>query len=284
MVPFCCDHRHGLAITYIRARGTSAMKKLTLLAAAALSCCTFSTTFAQVQILRASGPSAAPRLVSERTRLDGLRQAEDPAQRAKQSAGEQRIPNPFDYFAEDASERASQPASEDHSSSAPRLPAGPSLEGDALDDPAVARQHAQDSLPGGLPVGRHHQHQRSVVDTIIDQAALDNVLQAGAPHVGAPHVAFTPVYWGGALQTPNPVAEWLLREECVAGLWAGYPQQRAAECAHMWAHLSAHRGHCSVGCGTVAGACNTCRAPRVRNRYLATSSAASETCGPCNGL
>lgn len=265
MVPFCCDHRHGLAHTYIRAWGTSAMKKLTLLAAAALSCCTVSTTFGQVQILRATGPSVAPRLVSDQTQLDDLTSA--PATNAGdlESGGGLLVPNPFDYFAEELPTTTPQAAAKDN---APQLLSEEQslLESDLPNTPA-AKQDANDSSPATLPVGRHHRHQRSVVDTIVDQAALGNT----------PHVTTTPIYWGGAPQTPNAVADWLLREECVAGLWDGYPQQRAAECADMWAHLS---GHCGGGCGTVAGPCSACAEPRLRNRYLE----AAPACGSCNGL
>lgn len=268
MVPFCCDHRHGLAITHIRAWGTSAMKKLTLLAAAALSCCTYSHTFAQVQILRATGPSAAPRLVSDQTQLDDLR--------ASKGAG--LVPNPFDYFADQLPTATPQAAAE-HNSTQLLSDEHSLLEKGPTNTPS-AKPNASDSSPSTLPVGRHHRHQRSVVDTIVDHAAIGNV----------PHVTTTPIYWGGAAQTPNPVADWLLREECVAGLWDGYPQQRAAECAHMWAHLSGQCGHCgsgqcgSGGCATVAEPCDACVKPRVHNRYLSGPAAAPQACAPCDSL
>ena len=276
MVPFCCDHRHGLAATHIRAWGTSAMKKLTLLAAAALSCCTYTTTFAQVQILRATGPAAAPRLVSDQTRLDDLNTAPATDASALESDGAQLLPNPFDYFADQLPTSTPQAAAE--TSSTQLLPEEQSLLEDGLTNIPSAKQDTDDSSPASLPVGRHHRHQRSVVDTIVDQAAIGNI----------PHVTTTPIYWGGVPQTPNHVAEWLLREDCVGGLWDGYPQQRAAECADMWAHLSGHCGHCghcgSGGCGTVAEPCNACVKPRVHNRYLSGPSAAPQACGSCDSF
>lgn len=245
------------------------MKKLTLLAAAALSCCSLSTAFGQVQILQSTGPFAAPRLVSDQTTLDDL--ITTPATGANELESEERQPivNPFDYFAEHTPANTPQVVVGNSSS---QLPSNDeTLSDEGLTSTAPATSDVEAFLPAPLPSDGHPHHQRSVVDTIVDHAALGNT----------PHVAYTPIYWGGAPQTPNPVANWLLREECVAGLWDGYPQQRAAECAHMWAHLSGHCGHHGHA-GCAAGSCNSCAAPR--NRYLATPSSVSEACGTCNGL
>lgn len=249
------------------------MKKLTLLAAAALSCCVYSNTFAQVQILRATGPSAAPRLVSDQTQLDDLPSAQATNANNLGPDGAQVVPNPFDYFADHLPRISPPPAAENNSPQI--LSEDGSLLEDGLTGPPVAKQDSDASSPATLPVGRHHRHQRSVVDTIVDQAAIGNI----------PHVSTTPIQWCPAPQTPSPVAEWLLREECVAGLWDGYPQRRAAECAHMWAHLSGHCGHCgSGGCATVAGPCSACAEPRVRNRYLTAPAVATPACGSCNSF
>ncbi len=246
------------------------MKILTLLTAAALSCCTFSTTLAQVQILRAAGPSPAPRLVSDQTQREDLTSAVGAPQRALSGEGTEQIANPFDYFAEQESPQTTQAAPTEAATRS--LPEQPGLIEDAASDPVAAQPPASDSLPATLPVGRHH-HQRSIVDTIVDQAALGNV----------PQLMYAPLYAAGAPQTPNPVADWLLREECVAGLWGGYDRQRAAECAHMWAHLSSHCGHHAT-CGHHAGACNACNSPRVRNRYLEAPIADVGNCAACNGF
>ena len=266
------------------------MKKLTLLTAAALSCCMFSTAAAQVQILRATGQvtgplttqAAAPRFVSDQTQRSERASASGDRQRELSAEGTEQIPNPFDYFAQEQSpsfpqavsaESAASANSANSANSAPRsLPEEHSRIEAPPRSPVTAQQPSGDSLPAALPAGRDPQQQRSIVDTIVDQAAVGNVPQ----WINAPMYRSAP-------QTPNPVADWLLREECVAGLWGGYQQQRAAECAHMWAHLSGHCGHHSA-CGAATGVCNACDSPRVRNRYLEAPAADAGDCATCNGF
>ncbi len=240
------------------------MKKLTLLTAAALACCTWSNTFAQVQILRSAAPHAAPRLVSDQTEL-----LEPDSLSSGAAQGNGAIPNPFDYFSDDLPKI--EPQAERGTEQPDLLEGQHSL---LEDESALLEQHPGESAgsnqaaeqdPASLPVGRHHRRAPSVVDTIINQAALGNI----------PHASTTPVYWGGTHHTPNPVAEWLLREECVAGLWANYPQQRAAECAQMWACLAGHSSCGASSCGTVSGPCSVCAGTRVRNRYR------EQACGSC---
>lgn len=251
------------------------MKRLTLLAAAALSCCTYSNTYAQVQILRTNGPFAASKFVSDPNPIADPSTSSAPATIASDlnSDGDQLLPNPFDDFADELpTTNASQAASQDQS--AQLLSDEQSLSEEGQTGTPVNPQDADAAAADTMPSGRHHRHQHSVVDSIIDHTASGSIA----------HASDTPIYWGGAPQTPNPVADWLLREECVAGLWDGYPQQRAAECAHMWSHLSGHSRICGGGCGTVAGQCNACAEPRVRNRYLSGPTVAVDTCAPCDDL
>lgn len=249
------------------------MKKLTLLTAAALACCGMSPIFAQVQILRSGTPTVAPRLVSDQTELGGL----DPFAEAKSGSGpavaKETIANPFDYFAEDLPSIEPQAVRTYNSQELPSE-AQSLLDENASPNSLSSQPEAAAEDPASLPVGLHHRRNSSVVDTIITEAALGNI----------PHCAMTGVDWGGSLHTPNPVADWLMREECVNGLWANYPQQRAAECAAMWAHLAGHScGGCG-SCGTVAGPCSACAAPPVRrNRYLEGRLAAPLACGTNSG-
>jgi len=223
------------------------MKNLTLLTAVALVCCMVRPTVAQVQILRSGMPTPAPRLVGDQTAVAEV----EPLQMLTPAASPE-IPNPFDYF--DQGFSAEQTPIESPVSLAPP----PQTEPLASESPVAEK--AAESDPASLPVGRHHrQNSPTIVDTIVSHATLGNI----------PNAAVTPVYWGGAPQTPNPVAQWLMREQCVEGLWANYQQQRAAECDHMWSHLNGH------GCGTAcaSGPCSVCsqhahQPATPRNRYL----------------
>lgn len=257
------------------------MKKLTLLTAAVLSCCAFSPASAQVQILRSGARPSAPRLVSDQTELDDLEPFAGATEGSLESAAKEAIPNPFDYFSEDLPKV--QPQSAGSSNSPTLLTEEQSLLEDGLPTNDSAPQSndskrdsfAQESAVDGtdsFPVGRHHRRNLSVVDTIVNQATLGNL----------PHCATTAIDWGTAPHTPNAVAEWLLREQCVAGLWDGYPQQRAAECAHMWACLAGHSA-CGSGCAAASGPCTACasHSHARHNRYTGRFSA-SKDCEPCN--
>jgi hypothetical protein len=152
------------------------------------------------------------------------------------------VPNPFDFFTE-------QDASSSATGSTPS---------------ASVELSPSDEDPTSLPVGRHHQN-RSIVETVIDHSTISAI----------PHAAMGPVFWNAPARTPNPVAEILLREECnVRGLWAGYPAQRAAECADMWNRIN--KPHGCKSCAHTAPQCNTCQP--VRNRY--TQQAQAEVCDP----
>lgn len=191
---------------------------------------------ASAQVQILSGqPTLAPRLVSDQNPLAEI----EPLPLGP--ADQERSANPFDYFGS-----GSTPAPDP-------LPIASDL---------MAEEQAPPSDPTSLPVAKNL---RSMVDTIVDQGVLTGVANASS----------TPVYWGGASQTPNPVAQWLMREECVDGLWANYPQQRAAECAHMWSHIAGHS--CCKGSCSANASCHVCTQPG-RNRY-------TENCAPAaNGV
>ncbi|MCC7335024.1 MAG: hypothetical protein IT422_08005 [Pirellulaceae bacterium] len=258
------------------------MKKLTLLTVAALSCCAFSPTFAQVQILRSETRPSAPRLVSDRTELNNLDPFADTTEDSQESTSKIAIPNPFDYFSEDLPTVEPKPAISDNSSNLlteeqslleSDLPSNSRAPQSQASKRSTLTQELDTDDAASIPVGLHHRRNSSVVDTIIDQATLGSI----------PHCATTPIDWGTSPHTPNAVADWLLREQCVAGLWDGYPQQRAAECARMWARLAGH-STCRSGCATVSGPCTVCaQHPQVRrNRYTGGFSTAPMGCEPCN--
>lgn len=229
------------------------MKRLTLLTAVALSCCTVSSSYGQIQLMGPGTPTPAPRLVSEQDVAAEI--APLPTLTPDSSDA---VPNPFDYF--DQQDEVEGVA----------LEASPS---DLSSDESTTSIQPSESDPASLPVSRNERPQAtSMVDTLVSQAALANV----------PHVGQVPIYWGSAPQTPNPIAQWLQRQQCVDGLWASHPAQRAAECAHMWSHLSSH------GCGAcVSGPCQTCaghahQSLKPRNRYLERYAAAPATgCATC---
>lgn len=239
------------------------MKIRILCATVAISCCGLSSSQAQVRILGGFGqPTPAPKLVSDRTDVGddelftgGLGEITEAV-------------NPFDFLpnAEDGDIplQMQQPAA----SAAPAAPTAtqplqPSENDAAIRQPATdffGNDNNSDSDPQSLPVGRHHG--RSIVDTIVDYSTVDSI----------PHAAFAPVAWA-PMRAPQPVADILLREPCVAGLWATYPQERAQDCANMWSHLNGHgHGGCGhAGCGHAGAGCNSCghAAHAVpRNRYL----------------
>lgn len=230
--------RHGQGRNYSH-KGTVMKKTTILMATVAFTCFGSAFAFAQIQI-NAEQPRSMQRLVVAQT---GNSEWEDDAATAQEV-----IPNPFDFF-----------ASEDPSS----VPSAP-----AAIQPAPARAEVagspSDIDPQSLPVGRRHR-QQSMTETILDHGTL----------AALPHTAMAPVCWSAPEQTPNPIANFLLRQDCnQQALWNGYPAQRAAECAQMWQQLSGEHGcgrggkcghACGQGCGC-AGTAAAC-APAPRNRY-----------------
>lgn len=226
------------------------MKKLISYLTVALVCCGHSSLFGQTQ----DGTRAAPiRLVSALIKvstdanLDELPSAK--------SASDQ-IPNPFDILAgqltqEPAPESTSTPA--DHSQAV--------ISEEPVPNPILVEvSEGQD--PASLPVGGHP-GRTSLVETMADYDTIASIQNA----------AIAPVDWcHGATRTPNPVAEVLMRQGCVEGLWDGYAAQRAAECADMWEKLTATK-NCR-GCGSSHRQCQThdgghnARGSRPVNRYV----------------
>lgn len=229
------------------------MKRLTLLTAVAVSCCTLSSSYGQIQLMGPHTPTPAPRLVSEQDVV-----AEIAPLPTLNPDSFNVLPNPFDYF--DLQDAAQGVA----------LEASPS---DLSSDGSTTSIQPGANDPASLPGARTERPQlTSIVDTLVTQAALAKV----------PHVGQVPIYWGGAPQTPNPVAQWLKRQQCVDGLWANYPAQRAAECVRMWSHLSGH-GYGASG----SGPCQSCAGHadyslKPRNRFLERLTAAPTTgCATC---
>ena len=155
-------------------------------------------------------------------------------------------PNPFDIFDTQAMPQRSAPIAE-------------------IDAPAD---------PRSIRVGRQ-EVPTSVVETIVNHSMVGSIPQA----------SMAPANWSQGCQTPNPVADILLRQECTDGLWATYPAERAAECADMWNTLSGNHHGCASGCnscGTAGGCgavvgCHSGHKP-VLNRYR-QHHAAPATCG-----
>jgi hypothetical protein len=223
------------------------MKTMCLVATVAYLCCGASSTFGQIQILNSEANQQSSRFVS-----DSSEQAEiQPLPFADGDTPD----NPFDFL---SSQPTPAEASPDTYLPATPIDAQSPIKLDT-DDSSVGEVHADvrgESIgdPSSLPVSRNHG--RDIVDTIVDYSVLANVQ----------HASQGPVFWTGAAQTPNPVAEILLRQQCVDGLWDGYQAQRDAECAAMWANIAGHPRCCQGQCGT-AGGCPTCPQPAVVNRY-----------------
>jgi len=196
-----------------------------------LACAVSSASFASAQT------SQSKSLTSPVLSL-GATQAEIDQPPVPPSSGYQ-IPDPFDLSEQSPSDVV-QPA--------PDLDSTHQLGGTS------ARIEDPKSLAVGTNVRKP-----SVVDTMANYATLADM----------PHAGHGPVQWGyGMGQTPNPVAEAMLREYCVDGLWDGYADQRARECAEQWAHIHGlkqwgFRHH---------GACQHCGG----NRYL------SRDCDACD--
>ncbi len=130
------------------------------------------------------------------------------------------------------------------------------------------------SEPRSLPVAVHGQEH---VGDALDAAALANV----------PHVCDTPVVWGQQVAQPpqyrSAIMHILMRDECnSAALWAGYPAERAAECAHMWSKLNREGGckSCKGGCGCDS---QTVQLPK-RDKFRPLNRYRQESCDSCDAL
>lgn len=217
------------------------MKKIILCATVAFSCCGINSLYGQIHLPHGS-PTLAPQLVANQTQaaeIDG----ETPM--PFQAPTPVVVPNPFDFELSSPSPETN--AAQNAGVSGVELTDSPSLNQSNLD-------------PSSLPVGRHHRRRPNIVDTMADYSMLANT----------PHAGVTPVDWCRTNRTPNPIADIILRQECVEGLWAGYPAERAAECARMWEKI---HGSCNNGCPV--GPCQPCSvgaginvsAASILNRY-----------------
>ncbi|MEM8732970.1 MAG: hypothetical protein AAGG44_02025 [Planctomycetota bacterium] len=215
------------------------MRKLFFCLGVAILCSSTSSLFAQVQLLN-RGPTPAPRLTASQAEV------EDSLPFVPETPPS--IANPFDF--QTSTELAP-----------------------ALQAPAVPSQvgQAQAGDPTSLPVGIRHRHRRNaVVDTMSNLGSIASV----------PHAATTQIDWCyGSTKTPNPVADVLLHQECVEGLWDRYPAQRAAECAHMWSKLTASKGCHRCQHGGCGSKCDSGCASQPVNRYRTNSSC--DTCAHC---
>lgn len=161
--------------------------------------------------------------------------------------------NPFDFPASQVKDLSPPP------NASPSTPAAPQQE-PATQQP-VATQHGGAYPPRahGVPPQAHGSPQQPMVDLSV------------LAHT--PHVKHTPINWAQQVQTPNPIADILLREYCSQGLWNGYEQERAAECAHMAKKLAGGCcGKCTQcnQCNTAPSACSACSG-QGHNRYQAQS-------------
>ena len=159
---------------------------------------------------------------------------------------EAEIPNPFDFGAELAA------------------PPVPQVTIDSANDAPAD--------PSSLPTGIRHNRKRTTVDALVDYATLSGVANA----------SYGGVNWGyGTAKAPNHVANVLLRQECVDGLWASYPAMRAAECELMWRRLTATK-NCGCGrdgCQSCNSGCAQCGHGTVLNRYAQSGCDSCDSCG-----
>ena len=178
------------------------MRMIFLYATVAFLCCGNCSLFAQIRTLNGA-PSPAPRLAANQAEVDG---AGIPLVPSEQPA----IANPFDMLQGNAGDNA---------------PATPSFT-----QPTQPSQPAGD--PTSLPV-KQENADGNLVNTMANHALVDSI----------PNASVTPVDWClGQMRAPNHVAQVLMHQECVDGLWARYPAQRAHECAHMWNKLTVKKG------------------------------------------
>lgn len=211
------------------------MKKFYFCAAALSVCCIANSSSAQIRVLGGQ-PTPAPRLVATQSE----------AEIGSDFDASPSMANPFDFGPNDSLMSAGDPP--------------------IIDQPPPFSQPLSNapSDPQSLHVGKHA-HGRQVVDAIIDHSTVHSV----------PHAGSVPINWcPGVMTPPNHVAQVMLRQSCVDGLWDGYAAERAAECARQWEHIAGKQhgcgcgrscgGHCSAGVpGPGPSLCN-----KPRNRYL----------------
>lgn len=203
------------------------MKRFTSLAT--LACAVSCGAFATAQELPPAPPAPILSLGGTQAEID-----QPPLPPAAPTAG---IPDPFVLSPEPSPSDAIQEAAE-------LAPADAPLGGTATSDD-----------PKSLDATSRRVRKPTVVDTMADYATLADIQHAG-------HAA---VDWSyGMGHTPNHVAEAMLREYCVDGLWDGYSELRARECAEQWAHI-----HGLKQCRLFGqhGTCQQCGGTKNRYRH-----------------
>lgn len=227
------------------------MRRSTLYTTVAFLCCGQCSLFAQLDGFTDS-PSSIP---TPRAAAN----ADDLEEGLQFLTSASDIPDPFAILEQNSdTEAAPSPAD------APAAPAQiePAAEIDTIIPDPSALEAEADS-------------QSDVVDRIVDQATVD----------GIPHANLSPIDWNqGVPNAPNHVARVMMRQECVDGLWNGYAQMRAEECAHMWAKLTAtkkcHDGSCGKnGCGAHGCGASGCGGGHTVNRY--TGQGCDGSCADC---
>ncbi|MEM7477537.1 MAG: hypothetical protein AAF483_21330 [Planctomycetota bacterium] len=112
--------------------------------------------------------------------------------------------------------------------------------------------------PASIPAGQHHHRSSPIIDTMVSASGAN-----------MPNSSNAPIDWRqGQCCTPLYVAQILMQQECVDGIWNGYSEMRAAECAKQWRLLTCQKCCKCGGCFGVN--CQPC------NRY-------SNSCDTCTG-
>ncbi|MFO0943632.1 MAG: hypothetical protein U0930_23090 [Pirellulales bacterium] len=223
--------------------------RFTILASAvALSCCGLNS-LASAQYSRSAGlPTPAPSLYLGQSDEPEQPQAqvENSASNSDEQANKR---SPFDFLNNDAKALSAPEAASLQYDSSPSADAGT-----------------------GKSVGRLNS---SPADIII----------AGAKAVNAGY--FPPIDWASAgHRTPNPTADYMLREYCVDGLWDNYAAERAQQCARQMERIYGghrHCGSCGVqpACQSCGVGCGTGQSRPVINRYRTNGSCTG--CAQCTG-
>lgn len=248
------------------------MKTRILLTTVALACYGCSPLFGQIQLLPGH-PSSAPRLVANQSGTGGISGLDDLVGLAEETPSsavppvKPSIPNPFNFVPAEVDDLIDVSPSDRYLSDVI-----PSEVSSSNRTPSNQAGGAAGTDPNSLPVGRHT-HQREIVDTIGDYSMLENI----------PHYENTQVSWNH--RTPNPVADSMLRQHCVNGLWDSYPAQRALECMRIQERLAGHAcGHCGTAgsCGTCG--CGTSAMPRNRYREQSNQNCPNGACDAGQGI
>lgn len=190
-----------------------------LASSVAISCCGF-VSFSSAQYSQSIGvPTPAPTLQLVQSDDETSQQlGESNEARTTESSSK---PSPFDFFPSDRAKPVQQSESA-------------SLQSDLV---------IEESEPATKAVGRRH-HASNPADAIISGANA-------APGY------FAPIDWASAARhTPNPTADYMMREWCVDGLWDNHANEMALECARQSRRIYGgcnHGGQCGVQPGCYQG-------------------------------